>query len=329
MNVSNPFVSIVVTSYTMERFSDLTEMLGSLDAQTYRNFEIILVVEKSLELYDKLTAHVDEMDYKDTRVLFNYGPLGLSPARNLGIREARGGIIAFTDDDALAFPDWLERIVDTFARDQSIIGVTGSALPLWEDESMRWFPEEFYWIFGCTAFCGLTKMQDVRNVWGADMAFTREAFEMAGLFNEDDFGSSVANEMGKRGLIGDDTEFSHRVRRTTGKRIVYNPDVRIWHKVYRFRLSTRFIWRYSYQHAYSKAMFRHAFDDSLKENTLAREYELLKRIFLTLLPSIGIEFFRKPGHSWRRLLVTSNVLVSTAFGYFIGIRDRRMVSNIG
>ena len=181
MDRTKPVISIIVSSYTIERFNDLTELFTSIQSQTYRNFEMLVVVENSTQLYDKLKAYAKEQGYSNIRVLFNLGPRGLSQARNLGIKKARGEIITFIDDDALPFPEWLEEIVKTFAGEDSVLGVTGFAFPLWEDESLKWFPEEFYWIIGCSAWCELTKMKEVRNVWGANMSFAKE-----------DFGSSVA-----------------------------------------------------------------------------------------------------------------------------------------
>ena len=108
------------------------------------------------------------------------------------------------------------------------------------------------------------------------MSFVKEAFTVSGLFNEDAFGSSIACEKGKRGLICDDTEFSLRLRRETGKRIIYNPDVKIWHKVYSFRLTPKFIRRYAYQHAYSKAVIkrlREALSQKPPEFTFINPYD--------------------------------------------------------
>ncbi len=322
MDNTSPAVSIVVTSYTMERYNDLTELLDSLQEQTYRNFETVLVTEKSSELFEKLKVYIQEKGYFNTRVLFNTGPQGLSPSRNLGIKEAKGDIITFTDDDALPFPEWLEEIVKTFAGDDSVISVTGLALPLWQEESMNWFPEEFYWVIGCTAFSKLTEVEEVRNAWGANMSFAKEAFALCGLFNENDFGSSIANTKGKQGLIGDDTEFSLRLRRETGKRILYNPRVKIRHKVYRFRLAPKFMRRYAYQHAYSKAFIKRFYSNGHDKDVLAREYQLLKRILLRLLPGILVGFFKQPVVSWRRLVVTATVLFYTALGYFMATLRR-------
>lgn len=301
----------------MERFQYICELLECLQPQTYRNFETIVVVEKSNELYEKLKSHVSAEEYSNVGIFFNNGPPGLSQARNLGITKSKGDIIAFIDDDALPFPDWVESMVNTY-NEESIIGVTGFASPLWENESMKWFPEEFYWIIGCSAFSNMTKTQDVRNVWGANMSFSKKAFDLSGLFDEGNFGSSVSHEKGKSGLIGDDTEFSLRVKRITGKRIVFNPNVRIWHRVHGFRLDAKIIRKYAYKHAYSKAVLRNVYRKYGTGNALTTEQALLKRILFKLFPRIMAGFFKNPVVSWRRLALTVNVLMFTAYGYVMG-----------
>ena len=109
------------------------------------NIETIFVAERSAELYERVKTYAEEKAVRNMIVVFNNGEPGLSAARNLGIKEARGDIIAFIDDDALPFPDWAEEMVKTYEDDQ-VIAVTGPALPLWEHKAMAWFPEEFYWI---------------------------------------------------------------------------------------------------------------------------------------------------------------------------------------
>ena len=174
-------------------------------------------------------------------------------------------------------------------------------------------------MIGCTSWSEFDDVREVRNAWGANMAFTREAFERVGLFNEDAFGSSIAHENGKQGLIGDDTEFSLRLTRETGKRIIYNPKVKIRHKVYSYRLTPRFIRRYAYQHAYSKAVMKNVFSNSHKENVLAREHRLLKRIIIRLLPAIFLKFLVNPRVAWKKLSLTTNALFFTVVGYANGL----------
>lgn len=50
---------------------------------------------------------------------------GVAAARNRGIQEAAGDVVAFTDDDCLVPPDWLERLADGYARHPEVVGVGG------------------------------------------------------------------------------------------------------------------------------------------------------------------------------------------------------------
>lgn len=162
--MANQLLSIVVTSYTLERLQDIFELLDSIRAQTYPNIETIFVAERSRELYERVKTYAEEKAVPNMMAVFNNGEPGQSPARNLGIKHANGDIIAFVDDDVVLFPDWAEEMVKTY-EDDSIIGVTGPAFPLWEDESLQWLPEEFYWILGCSNFSGVSERREINNVY--------------------------------------------------------------------------------------------------------------------------------------------------------------------
>jgi len=240
-------LSIVVTSFTTERLKDIYELLDSIKAQTYPHIETIFVAEQTKELLDKVNHYASRKHIPNLKVLFNNGEPGLSEARNVGIKEARGYIIAFVDDDVVLFPEWAKEMVNAYD-DDSIIGVTGPAFPLWEDESMSWFPEEFYWIISCTTWCGWDEVREVRNAWGMNMSFRTEAFQKCGAF---------LNEFGyHKGPMAEDNEFSLRVRRKTGKRIMYSPKVRVRHRVHKYRLSQQFIKERAYWIGYSRRMMK-------------------------------------------------------------------------
>ena len=123
--------------------------------------------------------------------------------------------------------------------------------------------------------------------------------------------------------MGDDTEFSLRLKREIRKRIIYNPKVKIWHKVYNSKLTSKFIRHYAYRHAYSKAVIRQVYRASQGEDVLEREHELLRRILFRLLPSILAGFFKEPIVSWRRLAVTATILFYTVLGYLMATLRRR------
>ncbi len=325
--VKEPLVSIIVTSYSTERLNDIFELLDGMKEQNYPNIETIFVTEGSKELFDQVKAYATEKAVPNVKVIFNYGEPGLSIARNLGIKEAKGDIIAFIDDDALPAPNWVEEMVKTY-EDESIIGVTGLISPLWQDEPMVWFPDELDWILSCSAWAGINEKREVRNVWGTNMSFKREAFDSAGVFLTH-LGAKGGGESGKHEFVGEETEFSIRARRRTGKSIVYNPNVRVWHRVYKYRVTSMVIAKRAYWEGYTKAMFKKSYRNSnSKEKLLQVEYRLLRRILTKLFPKILGGFFTNPVTAWRKLSVTIIALSFVALGYLKGTFYSRM-GNMG
>jgi glycosyltransferase involved in cell wall biosynthesis len=305
-------VSIIIPCYTMDRFRDVTELLDSIKAQTYQNTETLVVAERSPELADSIKSYIAEKGYSGMRVLFNEGEWGLSAARNLAIGQAKGKIIAFIDDDALLFPDWAEETVKTFAQDSSVIGVTGPILPLWQEASMSWFPRELYWVFSCT-YWDMTEKTEVRNGYGTNLFFRREAFSSGERFKTS-LGVKGGGRQGWQEPGAEEAEFSLRIRRKTGKHIVYNPRVRVKHRVYGYRFKAGFIAKRAYWEGYAKAMLNRWYRPG-GEVVLSTEYELLRRILFKLLPRTLGHCFRQPATGWRQLWAMIVVLSCVAGGY--------------
>jgi GT2 family glycosyltransferase len=69
------------------------------------------------------------------------GTRGVAAARNLGIRHATGAIIAFTDDDCLVPPDWIEGVMAAFAIDDRIGIVFGNVIARPHDPAVGIIPE--------------------------------------------------------------------------------------------------------------------------------------------------------------------------------------------
>ncbi len=111
-----PRFSIVIPTY--ERHDRLWEVLECLAGQTFRDFEVI-VVDQSSGPWDGCDCYSDlDLFYVHTDVR------GAIHARNTGATYALGEIIAFTDDDCLPLPDWLERAASYF-EDPTVVGVEG------------------------------------------------------------------------------------------------------------------------------------------------------------------------------------------------------------
>jgi glycosyltransferase involved in cell wall biosynthesis len=311
---NQPLLSVIITSYTAERLNDVFELLDSIKGQTYTNIEVIFVAERSKELYEKVKDYGEKIGLPGFKVLFNYGEPGLSQARNLGIKHANGQIIAFVDDDVVLSSCWAKELVRTFMLDDDIIGITGPALPLWEDKSMDWFPEEFHWVISCTSWTSFNEVTDIRNVWGHNFSFRKEAFSLCGLFNTK-YGFPKGTY---EGFLGEDNEFSMRVKAVTKKRIVYNHRVLVRHKVHKYRLRWRVIIRRSYWMGYSRQILRRQYKTSASENLLNLEQRLLKNVFAHFVPTALKNLLRQPSKSLRRLLVATISLICISLGYAIG-----------
>ncbi len=95
-----PKVSVVIPAYNAEQF--IREALDSVLAQTYRDFEVLVVDDGSTDSTREIVA-----SYGEPVRCIEQANAGPSAARNRGVREARGELIAFLDADDLWMPEKL------------------------------------------------------------------------------------------------------------------------------------------------------------------------------------------------------------------------------
>ena len=223
-------VSVVVGSYN--RCESLCETLQALKAQRLRDeltLEIIVVDNNSTDQ----TKQVIEASARASRWPLRYmfePQQGVSHARNRGIQESHGEIIAFTDDDVLPEPNWVQTLYDALVT-HNADWVGGKALPLWLRSPSRWLLNDKLkrevWPLLSLLDCGDDALVlDGRhgNVIGANMAIRRQLFEEVGWFNL---------ALGPKGLTlmkGEESELIARCLRA-GKRVMYIPQAVVRHKV--------------------------------------------------------------------------------------------------
>lgn len=114
-------VTVVVP--TRNRHLLLERLLTALSRQTYPHVEIIVVDDASTDG----TAAVAERE--GVRVVRQDTPAGSYAARNAGLQQARGEIIAFTDDDCIPQPGWVSALIQLFLA-TDVVGVQGVTLPV-------------------------------------------------------------------------------------------------------------------------------------------------------------------------------------------------------
>jgi glucosyl-dolichyl phosphate glucuronosyltransferase len=215
-------VSVIICTYTEERWDDLTACVESVRRQTVAPRETVLVVDHNPALLARIRA---ELAGPDTIVIENRETRGLSGARNSGIRASSGALVAFLDDDAAAAPDWLDLLVRA-CDDRRILGAGGRVEPDWLTGRPAWFPEEFLWVIGCTHRGIPTEPGEVRSPFGGSMCLRRELFDAVGLFR------SELGRVGTVPLAGEETELALRARkRWPDRTFFYEPRSRIFHRV--------------------------------------------------------------------------------------------------
>jgi len=216
-----PFISVLVC--TRDRPESLIHALRSLQALDYPNFEVLVIDNCPTQSETEKLA----VQYS-FRYVIESRP-GLDWARNRGITEAAGDVIAFIDDDGAADPQWLWGLARGFA-DPGTRCITGLVLPLELETRAQELFEIAYGGFGRgfrqKVFRAGTLWKDALRRpsigTGCNMAFRKSVFNEIGLF---DPAFDVGTPTGGCG----DLDMFHRLMRK-GLTIEYRPEVVVYHR---------------------------------------------------------------------------------------------------
>ena len=99
-------VSVVIRTYTEDRWEYFIEAIKSIVEQKHLPDQIVVVVDHNLPLLEKVKAH-----YPFYTVVPNTLSKGSSGAWNSGVQAAQSEIIVFIDDDAVASPSWIRDLL--------------------------------------------------------------------------------------------------------------------------------------------------------------------------------------------------------------------------
>ncbi|HET7622038.1 MAG TPA: glycosyltransferase [Gemmatimonadaceae bacterium] len=220
---------IVCTRNRCSALAQLLEALTRLVVPPEITWELVVVDNGST---DGTAALIDSStDRLPVRRIFEPRK-GISRARNAGLKAARGGILAFTDDDCLPAPNWLGAIVREFARDPGLAGIGGRV----ELHDPRDYPMT---IRTSRTRETLTSAYQLPGLMvGCNMSFARWATEMVGEF---DVTLGAGTPVGS----AEDTDYLYRSL-LHGLRIEYVPDVLVAHNHGRRRLEDVGLLRRSY-----------------------------------------------------------------------------------
>ena len=226
-----PSASIVICAYTEDRWAMLVAAVGSALAQTHRPEQVVVVIDHNRSLFDRCKGALPTWSRPDgpTLLLFENRFDGrLGSARNTGVSECTGEIVAFLDDDAAADPEWIAHLVAPYG-DSAVVAVGGAPLPVYETARPRWFPTQMDWVFGCY-YEGLPEvLAPTRRLIGASMSTRRAALEVIGGFQSDNH---------------DDMDMCHRLAISfPNSRIMLEPEAVVRHNVVAERVTWSYFWR--------------------------------------------------------------------------------------
>lgn len=225
-------ISVIICTYNRDKY--IYNVLKSLALGTLEHsaYEIILVDNNCT---DNTRSEVDHFCNVFPQVSLRYfveTNQGLSHARNRGIRESKGDILVYVDDDATVNPDYLKTYADWFAAHPETDAAGGPIIPHYETGSepkwMTYFIKRL--LTGYLYFGDKAKPFPGQNYpGGGNAAYRSRVFEKVGLYNV---------ELGRNGDSlggGEEKDIFDKMKRE-GMQFVYLPQAILYHSIPGYKL---------------------------------------------------------------------------------------------
>ncbi|MCC8035536.1 MAG: glycosyltransferase [Rikenellaceae bacterium] len=236
-----PRISVVVATYnrsaSMRR--TLESLVGmALDANLW---EAVVIDNNSTDdtrrVFDEF---ISARKIGNMRMVFEPAQ-GLSHARNRGIAESRGEIIAVVDDDELVSPGFAGDYLAFFDSHPAAAAAGGKITPRYSGPRPRWMSRYTEVPVAGTLDLGPREREFPRgrNPFGGNMAFRRTTLEASGVFDP------AFGRTGTKLLAGEEKELFHRIRSLGGK-IWWVPGPEIFHIIDSDRLTRDYFKRLNY-----------------------------------------------------------------------------------
>ena len=226
-------ISVIICTYNRDKY--IYNVLKSLALGTLEHsaYEIILVDNNCT---DNTRSEVDHFCNVFPQVTLRYfveTNQGLSHARNRGIRESKGDILVYVDDDATVNPEYLKTYADWFASHPETDAAGGPIIPHYETGSepkwMTYFIKRLltgYLYFGDKA----RPFPGDNYPGGGNAAYRASVFEKVGLYNV---------QLGRNGdslTGGEEKDIFDKMKREGKHRNVYLPNAILYHSIPGYKL---------------------------------------------------------------------------------------------
>lgn len=231
-------ISVIICTYNRDQY--LPEAMRSLTEQDFdiTRFETIVVNNNSKDETERVCKEFIEAHPSHLLYYYNETEQGSSPARNKGARHAKGSVLIFMDDDAIAEKDFLKNAWKFHLANPSVHGFGGRIIARYIPAEPEWMSHYVSALVGNFHYADLvTEFSPNRYPLESNMAVTREAFDAIGGFNVALPGVKGTLRIGSEGK-----DLFLRLKER-GYKIFYVPDMVVHHVVEVSRLNKEYLYR--------------------------------------------------------------------------------------
>ncbi len=273
------FLSVIICTYNRDQH--IGRALESLVNQDYNasDYEIIVVDNNSTDKTSEIIHNFKEAHPSYQIQLAKETRQGLSYARNKGLALAQGRYIAYIDDDGIARSDYVSNIKKCSIKFPDDVAFGGKVLPKYEKgQPPAWMSHYIERIISIVDLGNEVKELKKTYPVGCNMFFKKSIIDKIGGFNT------------ALKLRSDDKYIFLKLR-SKGYRILYIPDVVVWHFIDHFRNSLSYVKKISYLNGTAERIRIQTIPDKHTLTYLRRLADYIFKLFASVI--LWIYYFSK------------------------------------
>jgi len=295
------FISIIIPTLNSAKTIQNTLRLIYSNNFPKEHFEVIVVDNGSTDATERAVRNFPV-------VLLKCLKRGQGPARNLGLKNAKGDLICFTDSDILIPKDWLAKMSSFLQENPKVDGVGGIVLPPEEENqnSIRRIAGEIY-VERQGFPTQITRTQYLKGrgtLYTANSAYRKEALVACNGFDEPMWHHYYYHD-------SCDIDLSWKLVKM-GKNLIFNPNIRVYHYAHS-SLQGIFRQLLGWGAAYTMIRKKHNWHGSLREKIWPLQYVADSFFSIALAPFSNT-------HRRRKRLLRTYYISSFNVGRLVGYK---------
>jgi glycosyltransferase involved in cell wall biosynthesis len=250
-------ITLIICTYNREKY--IGPLLDSIAKNDYptTDYEIVLVDNNCTDNTRGVCEQFAEAHRDITLRYVVETEQGLSAARNKGIKEAKGDIIIYVDDDALVDADYIRIYAEHFASHPETMAAGGPIEPLYETEEPKWMSPYTKALLTAWMNYGdkVREYPNGRYPGGGNAAYRKVVFDQVGMFNI---------ELGRKGslLLASEEKDIFDKMHALGMQVLYLPTPVLHHIIPQAKLEEDYFNRLTLQIGRSERMRTRAISNS-------------------------------------------------------------------